>query len=164
MALTPSADSRAAEMDDGPGLGRLPGFMIRRAQQAHVAVWQRVASDTVTSVQFGVLRVLDRMPGASQRELGAELDLDRSTITELVTRLQRQGLLHRERHPFDRRRNVLRLTAAGTRELVTMEDRVEQVNRLLVAGLSPDEQAQLRRLLARVVASAAIDAARTTVQ
>jgi hypothetical protein len=51
----------------------------------------------VTSVQFGVLSVLARTPGASQTELCAQLDLDRSTIADIVARLERHGLSERIR-------------------------------------------------------------------
>ena len=42
---------------------RYTGHLLRRAQQVHLAVWQREVSNEVTSVQFAALAVLDRVGG-----------------------------------------------------------------------------------------------------
>ncbi|MBF4571845.1 MarR family transcriptional regulator [Herbiconiux sp. VKM Ac-1786] len=131
------------------------GYLIRRAQQAHVAAWQREVSAEVTSVQFGVLAVLARTPGASQQQLCVELDLDRSTIADIVARLERRELIARIRASTDRRRNVLELTDAGRVEVRALLPRVARVDDVLTATLSPDEQRDLRRLLGKVLAAAA---------
>ena len=131
------------------------GQLIRRAQQLHVAVWLREACSETTSVQFAALTVLDQRPGASQRDLGHALDLDRSTIADLVARMARRGLIQRERDADDRRRNVLQLTAAGRDELARLRPRVETIELTLTAGLSPRERDQLRRLLHRALEHAA---------
>lgn len=128
------------------------GYLVRRSQQRHVAVWQREVSGSISSVQFGVLAVLARRPGASQRELGDELDLDRSTIADLVARLQRNGLLRRERHGADRRRNALELTEEGRSELERLRPRVDLVERALTDGLGERDREELRRLLHRLLA------------
>jgi DNA-binding MarR family transcriptional regulator len=75
-------------MTDEPEPLRHTGHLIRRAQQRHAALWQEHVSAEVSSVQYAALAVLERMPGASQSELGAELDLDRSTIADIVSRLE----------------------------------------------------------------------------
>lgn len=134
---------------------RHTGHLLRRAQQLHVAVWLRDVCSETTSVQFAALTVLDQSPGASQRDLGRALDLDRSTIADLVARMVRRGLIERERDDDDRRRNVLQLTAAGRDELVRLRPRVEAIEPILTAGLSPSERDQLRRLLQRALEHAA---------
>jgi DNA-binding MarR family transcriptional regulator len=138
-------------MDPQPEPLSYTGFLIRRAQQRHVAAWQREVSPEVSSVQFGVMAVLARRPGASQRELGDELDLDRSTIADLVARLERRGIVQRERHLDDRRRNALELSPAGLRELERLRPHVDQVEHVLTDALDPQERAELRRLLGRVL-------------
>jgi DNA-binding MarR family transcriptional regulator len=130
---------------------RHTGHLLRRAQQLHAAVWLRDVCAETTSVQFAALAVLDQRPRASQRELGRVLDLDRSTIADLVARMARRGLLRRERDQDDRRRNVLQLTGAGRDELARLRPRVEAIEPTLTGGLSPTERAELRRLLYRVL-------------
>ncbi|MCS5734557.1 MarR family winged helix-turn-helix transcriptional regulator [Herbiconiux daphne] len=136
-------------------LSEYTGYLIRRAQQAHVAVWQREVSAEVTSVQFGVLNVLAGTPGASQQELVVQLDLDRSTIADIVSRLERRGLIARARDLGDRRRNVLRLTDDGRAELAALQPRVARVDEVLTGALDASEREQLRHLLAAVLRATA---------
>ena len=137
------------------------GFLVRRAQQRHVAVWQREVSRSISSVQFGVLTVLARRPGASQRELGDELDLDRSTIADLVARLQHRGLLRRERDGTDRRRNAVELSDAGHAELERLRPRVDRVEDALTGRLETEERRELRRLLWRLLADDPVETSPT---
>jgi len=134
------------------GPSRHIGNLIRRAQQTHVACWARDVSDSISSVQYAALEVLAVHPGSSQRELGDALDLDRSTIADLVRRMERSGLLERLRDDTDRRRNVLALSPAGEAAYARLRPRVDRLQLTLVRGLSAEETAVLRGLLARVVA------------
>lgn len=129
------------------------GNLIRRAQQIHAAMWAREVSDRVTSIQYGVLAVLERIPGASQKEIGDEASVDRSTIAELVQRMQRAGLVERVRDVVDRRRNVLALTAAGRDELARLRPRVARLQHLLVEDLTEADETALRRLLGLVLSA-----------
>jgi DNA-binding MarR family transcriptional regulator len=138
-------------MDEASEPLTFTGFLIRRAQQAHVAAWQEHVSPTISSVQFGVLAVLARRPGASQRELGDELDLDRSTIADLVARLETNGLIERRRHAGDRRRNTLELSARGAASLERLRPHVVAVEHVLTDGLSAFERGELRRMLGLVL-------------
>lgn len=129
------------------------GHLIRRAQQRHAALWQEQVSAEVSSVQFAALAVLERLPGASQSELGAELDLDRSTIADIVARLERRGVIDRTPHESDRRRYALRLTPAGHDELGRLRPFVDAANATLTAALNVSELSTLRILLKRILGS-----------
>lgn len=145
LAKLPRMDSDQAQRNP------YVGFLIRRAQQAHVAVWSSVVSTEITSVQFGVLSALGHSPGLGQVELGERLDLDRSTIADIVARLERRGLVTRVRDVSDRRRNVLTLTERGQSNLDDLLTRIDQVDARLTARLTDEEQRLLRRLLLAVV-------------
>lgn len=128
-------------------LSRFTGSLVRRAQQRHLAVWQSEVSTEITSVQYAALEILQRTPGVNQRQLGDELDVDRSTIAELVARMARNELIERSDDPVDKRSYVLSLTPAGKKQLATLRPRVEEVERILTARLSAAEGRELRRLL-----------------
>jgi DNA-binding MarR family transcriptional regulator len=145
--MTATHDPRPA---GAQALDRYTGHLYRRAQQLHAALWSREVSDETTSVQFAALAVIDAEHEPSQRDLGAALDLDRSTIADLVARMTRRGLVERTRHGGDRRRYVLTLTAAGRAELAALRPRVEGIELPLTTGLGEREREELRRLL-RVV-------------
>lgn len=128
-------------------LSKFTGSLVRRAQQRHVAVWLSEVSAEITSVQYAALEILQRTPGVNQRQLGDELDVDRSTIADLVARMVRNGLIERSDDPADKRSYVLSLTASGKKQLATLRPRVEDVERILTARLTPRECLELRRLL-----------------
>ena len=104
-------------------------------------------------MQYAALTVLERSPGASQSDLGTELDLDRSTIADLVARMERHGLIERLPHPSDRRRHALSLTDAGRAEMNRLRPLVHMVNATLTQGMSTEERTTLRALLQLVVTS-----------
>lgn len=132
------------------------GHLLRRAQQLHLAAWLRDVSRTTTSVQFAALSVLELRAPLSQQDLARELDLDRSTIADVVARMIEHGLISRHRDSADRRRNVLELTEAGKTRVTELRPRVEAIEPVLTAGLNPAEATELRRML-RAVLSHAVD-------
>ncbi len=67
----------------------------------------------LTYPQYLVLLVLWERDGIAVGELGGELFLDSGTLTPLLKRMERSGLLTRSRDPRDERRVVVRLTSAG---------------------------------------------------
>ncbi len=92
---------------------------------------------------FGILR--DRRPGVT--ELAAHLGLDKSTMSGLIDRAERRGLLARGRSPHDGRAVEVFLTPAG-REL-TQRLYVEVRDALTpdLDRLRPEQRTQLARLL-----------------
>jgi DNA-binding MarR family transcriptional regulator len=138
--------------DEEPEPQRHIGYLIRRAQQLHAATWSRIVSTEISSVQYSVLTVLDRLGEASQRELCVEIDLDRSTIADLVARMERRDLIRRHRDPADGRRNTVSLTHRGREERERMRPLVVQVQESLVAGLDADTQRSLERGLRQLLA------------
>lgn len=128
-------------------LRRHPGHLIRRAQQVHYWLWNAQVSAEVTSPQFAVLYALRAEKNIDQKTLGERVSLDRSTTAEVVARLKARGLIQRFRDPRDRRRNLLRLTAAGVRTAEGLIPRAVRMNRLLVSVLSEREQSELLRML-----------------
>ncbi|MCL2540987.1 MAG: MarR family transcriptional regulator [Nocardioidaceae bacterium] len=130
---------------------RYTGYLIRRAQQLHVATWTRVVSTEISTVQYAALVVLDQRGAMSQRELCDAIDLDRSTIADLVARMERRDLVVRRPDPADGRRKAVELTDQGRAERRRLRPLVEQVEEILTGSLTaPDRDALrcgLRRLL-----------------
>jgi len=132
---------------------RHTGYLIRRAQQRHVAAWTRIVSTEISSVQYSILVSLDRRGEASQRELCDDVDLDRSTVADLVSRMERRGLIQRRRDPADARRNTVTLTERGLAERRRLAPLVAQVEHELIGSLDADERAALRRALRALLAA-----------
>jgi DNA-binding MarR family transcriptional regulator len=107
----------------------------------------------ISGSQWGVLITLHRSeheegrPALRLTDLGDRLIVRPPSVTGVVDRLQRMGLVARTASADDHRAKDIRLTPAG-RELVrrVLEHHPEQV-RQAFDGLSAPEQAELRRLL-----------------
>ncbi len=99
-----------------PPLGEVLDFMRLIWQMDHAA--QRTskrmeATLGVTSPQRLVIRIVGRFPGIPAGYLARLLHIHPSTLTGVLGRIERQGLLRRRSDPRDRRRLLLSLTDKG---------------------------------------------------
>jgi DNA-binding MarR family transcriptional regulator len=104
----------------------------------------------ITQQQGQLLCVLMAQP-YGMGELGAMLGLAKSSLTGLVDRTERNGLVQREPDPQDTRAVRVALTPQGSR--LAEEFYAEACRRIekLPAGLSAAERDTLARLLGRIV-------------
>jgi DNA-binding MarR family transcriptional regulator len=109
----------------------------------------------VRSGDFAVLATLVRVgePRLSQRRLGSELALTAGTISVRLDRLERAGLIARERGADDQRQTLIELTTQGRVLFDACVDDHLGNSRELVAALDGAEQEQLAALLAKLLAS-----------
>jgi DNA-binding MarR family transcriptional regulator len=104
----------------------------------------------VTGPQRLVVRVVGLFPGVSAGDLASILHVHPSTLTGVLQRLIAQKLLARTNDQADRRRAVLRLTAAGTRVNAARAGTVEQAIARALAGVSTRDRQATRRVLERL--------------
>lgn len=69
----------------------------------------------VTGPQRLVVRIVGRFPGIPPGQIAALLHVHPSTLTGVLKRLERQGLVRRRPDPRDRRRAFLGITEKGRR-------------------------------------------------
>jgi DNA-binding MarR family transcriptional regulator len=105
----------------------------------------------VGAAQMFVLHVLNDQTELSLNELADRTATDQSSVSIVVTKLVRMGLVRRERSTEDRRELVLSLTAKG-RALVRRAPPAAQ-RRMMesVAGMKPAEREQLVALLGKLL-------------
>ena len=131
-----------------------PGFLARRLHQIHVALFARTCEAfDVTPVQYNLLSALSLRGLAHQTTLSGDVALDRTTVTGVLKRLHKRGLIERALSHDDRRAQICQLTEAGIALLADMEAPARSAHHETVAGLSPGDQATLIALLRRLVAS-----------
>ncbi|MET7644367.1 MarR family transcriptional regulator [Streptomyces sp. NPDC005426] len=136
--------ARALELND------YVGHLIRRAEQVHTSLWFRHVSRDITSQQFAVLNALRQEPGIDQRTLAHHTSLDRSTINQMVRRLNDQGYLSQVRDEEDRRRTLLNLTAEGSELLDSLIPPAKRVNEQLLEALPENERALATAILRKI--------------
>lgn len=110
----------------------------------------------ITGSQWGVLRNLLRahtggLSGLRISDLSEKLLIQPPSVTGVVDRLERVGLVERKQDPNDLRATLVGLTTAGRQlvksVLVGHERKIESV----LGGLSSTDQTQLNRLLSRLL-------------
>lgn len=111
------------------------------------------ASLGLTGPQRVALRVLGRRPGISAGTLADILRLHPSTLTGILHRLERRGLVRRTRDPDDRRRTRLALTPRGRRVDLPAHGTVEAVVERALARIPAARLQPAREVLAAVAAA-----------
>jgi MarR family transcriptional regulator, organic hydroperoxide resistance regulator len=106
----------------------------------------------VTSPQRLVIRVVGQSPGMTARDIAATLNIHPSTLTGVLARLEKQGMLVRTIDPVDRRRAHFELTAAGLRVDRERKGTVEAAVRRALARADDPMIAHTEQLLALIVA------------
>ena len=90
-------------------------------------------------------------PGATQQELESAMFMDANSVVIMLNELEAAGYSIRRRDPQDRRRHIVELTAAGRRAVERADKAREGLEDEVMAGLSAEERATLRKLIQRVL-------------
>ena len=148
MATTsaPATASASAEVETKAALlAVLDAITLTEPIQAKL--WQ---VSRITMTQLSVLRQLRNGPQTVGR-LGAEVGLSPASVTRLVDRLEKRGLVARSRDAEDRRRVDVRLTSYGER--VLGESKVFRGSdvHLAVEAMTSEERRRMTRALVRFV-------------
>lgn len=104
----------------------------------------------LTYTQYVTMMALWEYGEMGVGELGEKLMLDSGTLTPLLKKLEARRLVTRRRDPDDERRVLVAPTDAG----LSLEDELASVPGQMACriNLSPEEAAELRRLLRKVIA------------
>jgi|SRR5579862_3960022 len=109
----------------------------------------------VGQAEANVLAHLARRPAMTVGELHHRFGHKRSTLTNLIDRLERRGLVARTTNPDDRRSIVVVLTPAGeapARRLLAAREEIGSALARELGGGSEDVLAEAARALERMVA------------
>jgi MarR family transcriptional regulator, lower aerobic nicotinate degradation pathway regulator len=146
------AMSRDNGSDADSHLLEMPGHLIRRLQQIASALFlEQAKAFDFTPVQYAALFAIKNNPGLDQTTLCNIIALDRSTIGDVVGRLEKRGLIRRANGAADRRTKMLHITAAGNRMIRDIDFAVAETQRLILAPLKPSQRASFMQMLKHLV-------------
>jgi len=149
-----SAEDKAKQMTASlPALGAALDFMraiwaLDHALQKTSKHMERALG--ITAPQRLVIRILGRFPGMQAGQLAAILHLHPSTLTGVLRRLQRRGLITRRADPRDHRRATFGLTVKGRALDVEAEGTVEAAVRGAFDELSATKLKVAAEVLAKL--------------
>lgn len=106
----------------------------------------------ITYPQYLVLMVLWEQDNRVISDITERLRLETNTVTPLLQRMEKQGLIVRTPSPVDTRQRIISLTKEGRK----MEERIKEVPNCLAreivgSGITPDELRSLMASLDRFI-------------
>jgi len=146
--------SSAQQASGGP---RVAFLLAQIGAQAGARFAERTREIGLTPSDAGVLRILGRSPGISQRALADRLSAVPSRVVALIDSLESRSLVERVRSDSDRRNYQLRLTDQGAAILRDLREIGQAHEAELTADLTDRQAAQLETLLRRIATAQGLE-------
>lgn len=126
------------------------GFFLRQANQRHVAIFNGLIGEKLTTTQWAALTKLGKIEPCSQNQLGRETAMDVATIKGVVDRMVRRGLIQTAPDANDGRRLVLKLTDDGRATIAANLPAAVQATEATLEPLTPAERMMFIELLRKI--------------
>ncbi len=145
VAATPAQTLKLGE------LRNLVGYQLRRAH-SHMRrdYLQTVGNLGFRPGQVSILVLIIENPGIFQIELSRELEIDKATVVALIDRLEKAGLVTRQRSTEDRRNQALFATREGIKMAKTLLEITEQHEARYCSQFTAAELKQFLEYLQRI--------------
>ena len=127
-------------------IARSSRLLTRRGEERFRALGLAIA-------QMPVLVALKDGNALTQKELAALAQIEPPTMTHLLARMERDGLIRRSPNPHDKRSSLIFLTPSALKKLPEARAVLLEGNTLALQGFTEQEIATLSQLLRRVVAN-----------
>ena len=129
-----------------------PGYLFRRMQQIAVAIFvEECKAYDLTPVQYAALVAIQTHPGIDATRLSAVIAFDRSTLGNVIERLETKLYIERKPSREDRRIKLLYLTKAGAALLRDVMPSVDRAQARMLQPLKPPDRKTLLALLTQLV-------------
>lgn len=126
-------------------------FILTKAQNIVFQHFKaKLAKFDITPAQYGVLNVLWHEDGSTSKYIAECLNLDSSTITGIIDRMEKKELVNRMPNKEDRRSLKVVLTEKGFQLRKSIEEVIEESNHDILKVFSKEEQELVFQLLGRI--------------
>ncbi len=133
------------------------GFLISRIKQTGARIFDRLLADcgieAFNGAQGRILYVLWHSEDISISQLSRQTSLANTTLTSMLDRMEKNGLILRKSDPKDRRTRLIGLPDKARALHGDYERISQQMNALYYAGFSEDEVHALEGYLQRVLSN-----------
>jgi DNA-binding MarR family transcriptional regulator len=124
------------------------GFLLARTARSMKRVLEaRLSRYNITASQYVVVAQLNDEDGISLSQLGERLHFDNPTITGVVDRMEREGLVERRRDADDRRVINVFLTQKGRKLLSVIDGIAVDINEKAMSNLPKADRDRFMRTL-----------------
>jgi DNA-binding MarR family transcriptional regulator len=124
------------------------GFLVRLLDtRVHLLYQQLTAQNDITPRQFGVLLTLYQQGTLTLTELAGHIRVDRSTLGEMINRMDERSLITKRNNGRDRRSAEVLLAPAGKKVLLAIVAGAAQLQGALLAPLPAEDRAHFMRCM-----------------
>lgn len=122
------------------------GFLLIRCGQ-------KLGSNQTNQTQGRILKLLYLFGPLTQKALQDKLAIQPGSMSEIAAKLERKGLLLRQKNPDDKRKVLLTLTEAGRADVENFQAHHKSTHGQRFNALTPAEQESLRTMLEKLLDS-----------
>src|SRR6201987_2604566 len=129
-----------------------PGYLFRRMQQIAGALFmEECKTFDLTPVQYAALIAIRTHPGIDATRLSAVIAFDRSTLGNVIERIEAKEYIERKPSREDKRVKLLHLTKAGATLLRDIMPSIDRAQARMLQPLKPADRKALLVLLSQLV-------------
>jgi len=130
----------------------LPRLLLQARESVMAHTRPSLREHGLSDQQWRVLRVLGEHGTVETGRVAREAYILGPSLTGVLARMERDGLVRRERDPADQRRTTVAATPKGLKMVARLSDTIETHYQWLEASLGKQKLAQLYELLDQLIA------------
>ena len=124
------------------------GFLVRLLDTRFKILYEQLTTQSeITPRQFGVLLTLYQCGTLTLTELAGHIRVDRSTLGEMISRMEERSLITKRINENDRRSAEVSLAPFGKHALLELVSGVSQLQTVLLAPLAPEDRPHFMRCM-----------------
>ena len=129
----------------------LPRLLLKARESVMAHTRPRLREHALSDQQWRVLRVLGEHGVVETGKVAREAFILGPSLTGVLNRMERDGLIRRERDTADQRRTVVAATDRGMQLVVMLSQTIEAHDAWMEKSLGKQQLAQLYELLDKVI-------------
>ncbi len=134
------------------------GLMLHDAARLIKSEFERRArGHRLSLMQWRTLGALNQTDGLSQVTLAAKVEASQMTMSDIIDRLESEGLVRRESDPADKRAKLVWITQAARPVVEEMRSIATEVYAAALAGIAPEDLDGLTNSLQQIVTNLETD-------
>lgn len=135
-------------------LAASPSHLLHRAEQMAADRFAQLVAGEITLRQFAVLAAVKQRPGLRQSDLVRETGIDRSTMADMLTRMEKRGWITRTTNALDQRAQSVQLAAGGLAIFNSALKHARAADAAILDALPKAKRRAFQNLLTRLAAYA----------
>ena len=131
------------------------GTLLSQVHQVCARVWNKILRENnmadLEGARGRIIFALWGKDGVPIKSLCEKTSLDKSTLTGIIDRLERDGYIERKQSPSDKRSTLITLTGKEQEFEKYVKNVSNQMNKIFYKGFSDEEIIQFEAMLQRIL-------------